>query len=454
MPSVIKTEQVALGANTNVSAGEQSNIVQARLNDYSVGQVASLVAIGCILQISESLIPHPVPGVRLGLANMITLLALVRLGFKSAMEISVLRTVVSSLVMGTFLTPTFILSFSGAITSTIVMWGFWQISYRLPKYGFGLVGISVLGAIIHNITQIIFAYYLLIKHPSIFYFLPWLVLSGVVMGWLTGLVTIEVLKKLSSPWEDKKVSDNPDSHDPRPLSIPVNTVSSFLHRLSPEWKILGAIGLMVLILFLKHLWVYPVIMLSLVGIMVVTRLPFSSYVVTLKKFRKLWSFILISFSFPILFSFGSNVNAIFNLGPLKITEQGFMTGSIFALRIICMLFVTFLLSEFTSPVNMAEGIRKVLSPFGFFGLPVNRLSSIISISWQSLPLFWEKTRAAIRNEKIVYELKSKRVGMVRRMRNLISALSNIIAFLYQQGGEQQDNTGLNKSVLVQAEKQA
>ena len=158
MPSVIKTEQVALGANTNVSAGEQSNIVQARLNDYSVGQVASLVAIGCILQISESLIPHPVPGVRLGLANMITLLALVRLGFKSAMEISVLRTVVSSLVMGTFLTPTFILSFSGAITSTIVMWGFWQISYRLPKYGFGLVGISVLGAIIHNITQIIFAY--------------------------------------------------------------------------------------------------------------------------------------------------------------------------------------------------------------------------------------------------------------------------------------------------------
>jgi len=443
-PSVIKTEKVAVGANPIDGNREHSNI----------SQIASLVAIGCILQISESLIPHPVPGVRLGLANMITLLALVQLGFRSALEISILRTVVSSLVMGTFLTPTFVLSFSGAITSTIIMWGFWQISYRLPKYGFGLVGISVLGAIVHNITQIIFAYYLLIKHPSIFYFLPWLILSGVVMGWLTGLVTIEVLKRLSSPWENKKVSDNPESHDSRPLLIPINTGNSFLHRLAPEWKILGAIGLMVLILFLKHLWVYPVIMLSLVGIMVITRLPASSYVVTLKKFRKLWSFILISFSFPILFSFGSNVDVIFNLGPLKITEQGFITGSIFALRIICMLLCTFLLSEFTSPVNMAEGIRRVLAPFGLFGLPVNRLSSIISISWQSLPLFWEKARVAIRNEKSAYELNNKQFGLIRRTRNLIAALSNIITFLYQQGGEQQNNAGLNKAVLAQAKEQA
>jgi energy-coupling factor transport system permease protein len=187
--------------------------------------------------------------------------------------------------------------------------------------------------------------------------------------------------------------------------------------------------------------------------MVITGMPFSSYILTLKKFRKLWSFILISFSFPILFSFGSNVNAIFNLGPLKITEQGFMTGSIFALRIISMLWVTFLLSEFTSPVNMAEGIRKVLSPFGFFGLPVRRLSSIISISWQSLPLVWEKTRWAIRNEKTIYEFNNKRAGLVRRTVNLIEALSNIVTFLYQQGGEQQNNTGLIKTVLVQAEKQ-
>ena len=443
-PLVIKTEKSAVGMNRIDDNSEQFNIVR----------IASLVAIGCVLQISESLIPHPVPGVRLGLANMITLLALVQLGFKSALEISVLRTVISSLVMGTFLTPTFILSFSGAITSTIVMWAFWWVSYRLPKYGFGLVGISVLGSIIHNITQIIMAYYLLIKHPSIFYFLPWLMLSSVIMGWLTGLVMIGVIKRLTSYSADRETAGNQAVPCDSPLRIQsANTGDTFFHRLAPEWKILGTIVLMVSILFLKHLWVYSVIMLLLVGVMVITRMSFSNYVLTLKRFRKLWSFILISFSFPILFSFGSNVNVIFNLGPLKITEQGFMTGSIFALRIICMLWVTFLLSEFTSPVNMAEGIRRVLSPFRFFGLPVNRFSSIISISWQSLPLVWERTRWAIRNEKTIYEFNNKRAGLVRRTVNLIAALSNIITFLYQQGGEQQNNTDLTKTVLVQAEKQ-
>jgi len=445
MPSVIKTEEAEFGSSRIGGHGEQSNIVQ----------IASLVAIGCVLQISESLIPHPVPGVRLGLANMITLLALVKLGFRSAIEISILRTVVSSLVLGTFLTPTFILSFSGAITSTIVMWGFWWFSYRLPGYGFGLVGISVLGAIIHNITQIILAYYLLIKHPSIFYFLPWLMLSSVIMGWLTGLVTIGVVKRLNAYSEDKNTVNNPAVPENAPLMVQqAVTGDSFLHRLAPEWKILGTIGLMVLILFVKHLWVYYVVMLSLVGIMVLTRMPLNSYTLTLKKFRKLWSLILISFSFPILFSFGSNADASFSFGPVRITEQGLMTGSIFALRIISMIWVTFLLSEFTGPEKMAQGIRRVLSPLGFFGLPVNRISSIISLSWQSLPLVWEKTRAAIRREKTVYQLNNKRVSLVRRMRNLIEALSNIITFLYQQGGEQQDNTGLNKSVLVQAEKQA
>src|SRR3989339_16689 len=307
MPSVIKTEEAEFGSSRIGGHGEQSNIVQ----------IASLVAIGCVLQISESLIPHPVPGVRLGLANMITLLALVKLGFRSAIEISILRTVVSSLVLGTFLTPTFILSFSGAITSTIVMWGFWWFSYRLPGYGFGLVGISVLGAIIHNITQIILAYYLLIKHPSIFYFLPWLMLSSVIMGWLTGLVTIGVVKRLNAYSEDKNTVNNPAFPENAPLMVQqAVTGDSFLHRLAPEWKILGTIGLMVLILFVKHLWVYPVIMLSLVGIMVITRLPASSYTLTLKKFRKLWSLILISFSFPILFSFGSNADASFSFGPV------------------------------------------------------------------------------------------------------------------------------------------
>ncbi len=85
--------------------------------DPKIYKIALLVSISCVLQISESLIPHPIPGLRLGLANMVGLIALVNLGFLSALEIAILRTILSSFIMGTFMSPNFIMIFSAAAIS-------------------------------------------------------------------------------------------------------------------------------------------------------------------------------------------------------------------------------------------------------------------------------------------------------------------------------------------------
>ena len=103
--------------------------------NQNIYQVALLVALACVLQISESLIPHPIPGLRLGLANMITLTALVVLGFKYALEIAILRTILSSFILGTFMSPGFFLSFAGAIISTLVMGFFFWLSCFHDRYG-------------------------------------------------------------------------------------------------------------------------------------------------------------------------------------------------------------------------------------------------------------------------------------------------------------------------------
>jgi len=92
---------------------------------------AALVATACVLQVAESFIPHPVPGVRLGLANIVTLVTLAELGFAAALEVALLRTVVASLVLGSFLTPGFLLSFFSAAASTAVMWVLLSVSARL-----------------------------------------------------------------------------------------------------------------------------------------------------------------------------------------------------------------------------------------------------------------------------------------------------------------------------------
>ena len=81
--------------------------------DHKLNRIALLVAFACVLQIAESLIPHPIPGLRLGLANILTLTAMVTLGFGYALEVAILRTILSAFIMGTFMSPTFILKFFG-----------------------------------------------------------------------------------------------------------------------------------------------------------------------------------------------------------------------------------------------------------------------------------------------------------------------------------------------------
>ncbi|MGR6836644.1 Gx transporter family protein [Syntrophomonas erecta] len=162
--------------------------------------IAVLVAQAIVLHLFEALIPIPIPipGVKLGLANIITLLALVIFDFKTGLLVAFLRTVLGSLLSGTLLNIAFFLSFSGAITATCLMalLIYWIPSARLPS-GYSLLAISVAGAAAHNLGQLAMAA-LLIKHTAIFYYLPIMLLSSVPTGFLTGLLLRELLKYLKS----------------------------------------------------------------------------------------------------------------------------------------------------------------------------------------------------------------------------------------------------------------
>jgi heptaprenyl diphosphate synthase len=168
--------------------------------------IAVLVALAVVLHLFEALIPipFPIPGVKLGLANIITLLALVLFDFKTALMIAFLRTVIGSLLSGTLLNIAFFLSFSGAITATCLMAILLHLALLLHFHSdFSLLGISVGGAAAHNLGQLAMAA-LLIKHTGIFYYLPIMLLSSVPTGLLTGILLRELLKhlKLSGQIDD------------------------------------------------------------------------------------------------------------------------------------------------------------------------------------------------------------------------------------------------------------
>lgn len=152
--------------------------------------IAMLVAQASVLHFVESLLPNPIPipGVKLGLANIITLLALVVFDFKTAINITILRCFLGSLLSGTLFGLGFLLSFSGAVLSTSVMAVFLR-SFR----GFSLVGASVIGAAAHNLGQLSVAA-LILRFPGILYYLPFMLLFSVPTGIIIGLLVRELLQ--------------------------------------------------------------------------------------------------------------------------------------------------------------------------------------------------------------------------------------------------------------------
>lgn len=148
--------------------------------------IGLLVAMGLILHFVESLIPMTaiVPGAKLGLANIVTLVGLVLFGLSASIQIQVLRILLGSLFAGSFLTLSFYLSISGGVLSLITMF----LAYYFFNDKFSLVGISIIGAVFHNLGQIIMAY-IIIANPGIFFYLPYLVLLAIPTGIGVGLVS-------------------------------------------------------------------------------------------------------------------------------------------------------------------------------------------------------------------------------------------------------------------------
>lgn len=142
-----------------------------------------ITSVGIALHILESGIPLPiqgVPGAKLGLANIVNLITLVSFGFKEALIVASLRCIVA--VLGTGAVTGFFYSFTGAVTSTIVMY----FVYKYASKYFSLIGVSIFGALTHNISQLLVAS-IMINNWLIFTYLPVMMLISLFTGYFVGL---------------------------------------------------------------------------------------------------------------------------------------------------------------------------------------------------------------------------------------------------------------------------
>jgi heptaprenyl diphosphate synthase len=390
-------------------------MVESKENS-NIYKIALLVSISCVLQISESLIPHPIPGLRLGLANMLTLVALVTLGFRSALEIAIFRTVLSSFIMGTFMSPTFILSFSGAVISTVVMGFFYWFSSFHRRYRLSIIGISIIGALSHNIVQLYLAYLILVKHGGIFVFFPWLCIGAVVMGWITGIVAGSVCRRLKEIQGQKAIAEMIQKDFSVPVSNQYLHGSSFLHRLPAEIKIGSIFILSLAVLIFSNFWLYLGLFFFLY---IIVLLSHTSFAFLFSKAKRYTLFMFVAFLLPVFFNSGTHV--LSSVASFKITYEGLSTGALFAFRILFLILSSSLLVRTTSPEEITRGLARILSPLRNLGISEKRIATILSLSWIAIPFFWDMARRTIH---------SANLKRAKDLRSLIPLLSNLIATLY------------------------
>lgn len=149
--------------------------------DHHIARMAAL-ALG--LSVLEAAIPSPLPGVKPGLANIVTLIVLARYGWRTAAWVSLLRVVAGSLLFGNFLAPGFFLSLSGALCSLTAL----AVSRHLPQRGFGPVTHSIFAAYAHIAGQLLIVYFWLIPNAGIAYLFPIFAAAALVFGTVNGLI--------------------------------------------------------------------------------------------------------------------------------------------------------------------------------------------------------------------------------------------------------------------------
>jgi heptaprenyl diphosphate synthase len=147
-------------------------------------RIARMAAVALGLTILENTIPSPLPGVKPGLANIVTLIVLDRYGWRVAAWVSLLRVVTGSLLFGNFLAPGFFLSMSGATCSLAIL----ALCQNLSKRWFGPVSHSVISAFAHIAGQLTIVYLWLIPHAGIAYLIPIFAIAALVFGTVNGLI--------------------------------------------------------------------------------------------------------------------------------------------------------------------------------------------------------------------------------------------------------------------------
>ena len=154
-----------------------------------IAYLGLLVALAFVFSYIEFLLPISlgIPGVKLGFANLVIMVTLYTLGEKDAFLLSVVRILLVGFTFAN--TASMLYSLAGGVLSFASMY----VAKRMKK--FSMAGVSMLGGVFHNVGQILLAMWML-DTDSLMYYLPVLIVTGIVSGVMIGIIGAMITKRL------------------------------------------------------------------------------------------------------------------------------------------------------------------------------------------------------------------------------------------------------------------
>lgn len=158
---------------------------------YKIAYLALMIALSMIFSYVELLIPinFGIPGIKLGLANVVSVVVLYLFGFYSTIIVVLARVLLSGFMFGNMFS--IIYSLSGGIISVLVM------ALFKKSRMFSVLGVSMAGGVFHNLAQLLIAI-IIVEQLKIYYYGPILIVSGLIMGTIIGYISSMIIKRVET----------------------------------------------------------------------------------------------------------------------------------------------------------------------------------------------------------------------------------------------------------------
>ncbi len=191
--------------------------------------------------------------------------------------------------------------------------------------------------------------------------------------------------------------------------------NSVIHKLDARVKLIATFIFMVSLFIINKFWPYLIVVGSLAAVIKLSKIP-GKYII--KGLKPLKWIIIFTFVINIFFIPG---DTIWSFGFIKITRQGLSQAIFMALRLIFLVVGTSLLTLTTSPIELTDGIERLLNPLKKIGFPVHELAMMMTIALRFIPTLLDET------DKIMKAQMSR--GADFESKNIINRAKNLVPLL-------------------------